>query len=179
MWNALIIISFTFLTAVLAQVSISLDFTPVPITGQTLGVLLSGIALGANRGALSQILYWLLGMIGFPIYAGGAGGWETATGPTMGYFVGFILTAAILGRLAELGFDRTILSSVCSMIVGSMVIYLCGASWLATSLDIPLAFGHTNAISIGVSPFLIGDSIKICFAVIATSMIWKLILRNV
>lgn len=169
---------FALLTAALAQVRIPLGFTPVPVTGQTLAVLLSGAVLGAKRGAASQALYVVLGMIGLPFYSNGTGGWEVATGPTMGYLVGFIAAAALVGRLAEHRRDRSLIASLAAMSLGSLVIYTCGAAWLAYSLDIPIATGESNAITLGVTPFLLGDIIKMCLAGAATASAWRLIHRN-
>lgn len=173
-----LIAGFALLTAALAQVRIPLGFTPVPVTGQTLAVLLAGATLGAWRGASSQLLYWLLGMVGLPFYSNGTGGWSVATGPTMGYLVGFIVAAAVVGRLAEYHHDRHVLTSVAAMTVGSMIIYVCGATWLAIDLGIPLATGEQNAIALGVTPFLAGDVIKMCLAGLATAGTWRFINRE-
>ena len=174
----LLISGFALLTAALAQLRIPLGFTPVPITGQTLGVLLAGATLGAWRGAGSQLLYWLLGMVGLPFYSNATGGWSVATGPTMGYLVGFIIAAAVVGRLAEYRHDRLVLTSVSAMTMGSMIIYVCGATWLAIDLGIPVATGEQNAISLGVTPFLVGDVIKMCLAGLATASTWRFINRE-
>lgn len=173
-----LIAGFALLTAALAQVRISLGFTPVPVTGQTLAVLLAGASLGAWRGASSQLLYWLMGMVGLPFYSNGTGGWSVATGPTMGYLVGFIVAAAVVGRLAEYRHDRHVLTSVAAMTMGSMIIYVCGATWLSINLGIPLATGEQNAISLGVTPFLVGDVIKMCLAGLATASTWRFINRE-
>lgn len=173
-----LIAGFALLTAALAQVRIPLGFTPVPVTGQTLAVLLAGASLGAWRGASSQLLYWLMGMVGLPFYSNGTGGWSVATGPTMGYLVGFIVAAAVVGRLAEYRHDRHVLTSVAAMTMGSMIIYVCGATWLAINLGIPLATGEQNAISLGVTPFLVGDVIKMCLAGMATASTWRFINRD-
>jgi biotin transport system substrate-specific component len=173
-----LIAGFALLTAALAQVQIPLGFTPVPVTGQTLAVLLAGASLGAWRGASSQLLYWLMGMVGLPFYSNGTGGWSVATGPTMGYLVGFIVAAAVVGRLAEYRHDRHVLTSVAAMTMGSMIIYVCGATWLAINLGIPLATGEQNAISLGVTPFLVGDVIKMCLAGLATASTWRFINRE-
>jgi biotin transport system substrate-specific component len=173
-----LIAGFALLTAALAQVRIPLGFTPVPVTGQTLAVLLAGASLGAWRGASSQLLYWLMGMVGLPFYSNGTGGWSVATGPTMGYLVGFIVAAAVVGRLAEYRHDRHVLTSVAAMTMGSMIIYVCGATWLAINLGIPLATGEQNAISLGVTPFLVGDVIKMCLAGLATASTWRFINRE-
>ena len=172
-----LITGFALFTAALAQVRIPLGFTPVPVTGQTLAVLLAGASLGAWRGAGSQLLYWLLGMVGLPFYSTGTGGWSVATGPTMGYLVGFIVAAAVVGRLAEYRHDRRVLTSIAAMTMGSMIIYAFGAAWLAINLGIPLATGDQNAIALGVTPFLVGDVIKMCLAGLATASTWRFINR--
>jgi len=172
-----LIAGFALFTAALAQVRIPLGFTPVPVTGQTLAVLLAGASLGAWRGAGSQLLYWLLGMVGLPFYSNGTGGWSVATGPTMGYLVGFIVAAAVVGRLAEYRHDRRVLTSIAAMTMGSMIIYAFGAAWLAINLGIPLATGEQNAIALGVTPFLVGDVIKMCLAGLATASTWRFINR--
>ena len=173
-----LVTGFALLTAALAQVRIPLGFTPVPVTGQTLAVLLAGASLGAWRGASSQLLYWLLGMVGLPFYSNATSGWLVATGPTMGYLVGFIGAAAVVGRLAEHHQDRKVLTSIAAMTLGSVIIYAFGATWLAIDLGIPLATGETNAIALGVAPFLVGDVIKMCLAGAATASTWRFINRK-
>ena len=168
---------FALLTAVLAQIRIPLGFTPVPVTGQTLAVLLAGATLGAWRGASSQLLYWVLGMVGLPFYSNGTSGWSVATGPTMGYLLGFIVAAAVVGRLAEYRHDRHVLTSVAAMTTGSAIIYIFGATWLSINLGIPIASGEQNAVALGVTPFLVGDVIKMCLAGLATAGTWRFINR--
>ena len=172
--TATLVIGFALLTAALAQFELHLSFTPVPITGQTLGVLLAGAALGWRSGALSQGLYWVMGLVGLPFYSGGDGGWTNGTGATMGYFVGFIVAAAAVGYMAERKQDRNIVSSVAAMAFGSIVIYAFGAAWLAHKLNVPVATGDTNAISLGVTPFLIGDAVKVLLAGAALPAAWAI-----
>ncbi len=176
--DAVLIAGAALLTAALAQFELHLGFTPVPITGQTLGVLLAGGALGARRGGTSQLLYWVLGLAGLPFYSGGQGGWASGTGTTLGYFVGFVLAAALIGRLAERRQDRTLATSLAAMALGSVVIYVCGAAWLAHDLGIPVATGETNAISLGVTPFLIGDLLKLVVAGALLPAAWQLVDRR-
>jgi biotin transport system substrate-specific component len=162
--TAVLVIAGALLTAGLAQFEFRLSFTPVPITGQTLGVLLAGGALGSRLGAASQTLYWLLGLVGLPFYSGGDGGWSAGTGATLGYFVGFVLAAALIGYLVEQSSGRNLASSLSAMALGSTVIYVFGAGWLAWYLAIPLATGDPNALQLGVTPFLIGDLVKLTLA---------------
>lgn len=176
--DAVLVVGAALLTALLAQLRIDLPFTPVPITGQTLAVLLTGASLGAARGALGQALYVGLGVVGLPVYAGATGGWAVATGPTLGYLVGFVLAAAAVGRLAELRHDRSMLTAIPAMLLGTAIVYACGASWLAHDLGIPLATGATNAVGLGVAPFLVGDAIKVAIAAAATSGAWRLARRQ-
>jgi biotin transport system substrate-specific component len=173
-----LVLGFALLTAALAQFEIKLSFTPVPITGQTLGVLLAGGALGMRLGAASQGLYWVMGLIGLPFYSGGEGGWKAGTGATMGYLVGFIVAAALIGYLAERRHDRNLVSSVAAMALGSAIIYILGAGWLAHSLNIPIATGDANAIAYGVTPFLIGDAIKMLLAGALLPAAWSIANRD-
>ena len=173
--NATLVVGFALLTAICAQIRIPLGFTPVPITGQTFAVLLAGAVLGKKLGALSQLTYWLAGLTGLPFYSNATGGWSVGTGATMGYMIGFILAAIAIGHLAELKHDREFITSLPAMLLGSAIIYICGATWLAHSLNIAVATGDKNAISLGVAPFLIGDLIKMLLAATSTTTIWRLI----
>lgn len=165
------VVAAALLTALAAQVSFHLPWTPVPVTGQTFAVLLSGAALGAGRGALSQGLYVALGAVGLPFYADGAGGWTAATGATAGYLVGFVVAAAVVGRLAESGEDRRPLTALAAMVFGSAIIYGLGATWLAHDLGVSAA----EAVELGVSPFLIGDAAKMALAGLALPAAWALV----
>ena len=162
------------LTAAAAQITFVLPWTPVPITGQTFSVLLVGTALGLRLGAASQALYVVLGAVGLPFYADGAGGWEAASGATAGYLVGFVLAAALLGRLAELRQDRTLLTCWPAMLAGTAVIYACGATWLAHNLNVSAA----KAVELGVAPFLIGDAVKLVAAGALVPAAWSLLDRR-
>ena len=173
--NTTLVVGFALLTAICAQIRIPLGFTPVPITGQTFAVLLSGAVLGKKLGALSQLTYWLAGLTGLPFYSNATGGWSVGTGATMGYMIGFILAATAVGHLAELKHDRKFITSLPAMLLGSAIIYICGATWLAYSLNIAVATGDNNAVELGVAPFLIGDFIKMLLAATSTATIWRLI----
>ena len=173
--DVLLVVGFALLTAAAAQIEIQLGFTPVPLTGQTVAVLLSGAVLGMRRGALSQLVYWMAGLTGLPFYSGGAGGWKSGTGATLGYLVGFIVAAGAIGYLAEKKQDRNFATSLPAMLLGSTLIYTCGAAWLTTYLNIGFATGETNAIALGVAPFLVGDVIKALLAAACTTGVWAAI----
>lgn len=155
--------------AALAQIEIPLPFTPVPITGQTFGVLLVGAALGSKRGIASMLLYLVGGTIGLPFFAGGASGLSVLTGATAGYLIGFIGAAYVIGLLAERGLERTMRTSLIPFFVGTIIIYVCGVSWLA------IVLGSLNdAITFGLIPFILGDIIKLIAAAMALPAAWKL-----
>ena len=161
-------------TALCAQIVIHRDFTPVPLTGQTFAVLAVGGALGSRRAMASQALYWLLGAIGLPFYADATGGWSRATGSTLGYFFGFVIAAGIVGWYADNRNDRNFVNSLSAMALGTTVIYFFGAMWLAHSVGVPVATGDTNAISLGVAPFLAGDAVKLLLAAAVSPIGWAL-----
>ena len=168
--TATLVVGFALLTALMAQIEIPLWFTPVPITGQTFAVLLSGAALGWKAGAASQTLYVGLGAIGLPFYSGGEGGWIVATGATGGYLIGFVIAAALVGYLAERGQDRNVITAMAALIAGNAVIYLFGVAWLASYLEL----GTTEAMELGLVPFVIGDLIKIALVGVALPTAWRL-----
>ncbi len=154
--------------AVLAQIEIPLPFTPVPITGQTFGVLLVGAALGSKRGAASLVSYLALGLFGLPFFAGGAHGLDVLIGATGGYLIGFVIAAYVIGLLAERGLERSMRTSVIPFLVGTVIIYVCGVAWLAVFLG-----SFSKALAAGLLPFLIGDAIKLGAASLALPAAWK------
>ncbi len=156
--------------AALAQVEIPLPFTPVPITGQTFGVLLVGAALGSKRGAASLASYLAMGMLGLPFFAGGAHGLSIVLGATGGYLIGFIAAAYVVGLLAERGLERNVRTSILPFLAGTIIIYACGVTWLAVVLG---SFG--KALAAGLLPFLVGDAIKLVAASLALPAAWKFV----
>lgn len=169
--NIVLVTGFALLTALAAQIVIPVPGTPVPITGQTFAVLLSGAALGRWLGAASQTLYLALGVIGLPFYADGAGGWEVATGATAGYLVGFIAAAWVVGFLAERKQDRKVTTAIPAFLAGNAVIYLFGVTWLAYFLEVT----WQEAAVLGLVPFIIGDLLKIVLAGLLLPAAWKLV----
>ena len=166
--DLLLVVFGSLFVAAFAQIAIPLPFTPVPLTGQTFAVLLVGAALGSRRGAASLGLYTLEGALGLPFFAAGKSG---LSGPTVGYLIGFIAAAYVIGLLAERGMDRRLRTSLLPFLVGTAIIYLFGATWLTVSLGWSAQDGFTK----GVLPFLIGDTIKLLLAGIALPAAWKLV----
>ena len=140
-----------------AQVAIPLPFTPVPLTLQTFAVLLAGAALGSLRGVLAMSLYAVAGMAGVPWFAEGSSGFAMAS---FGYILGFIIAAGIVGRIAERGATLTVWRTAALMVVGNLVIYAVGVTWLKFAIDATWA----TALQLGVAPFLVGDVVKIALA---------------
>jgi biotin transport system substrate-specific component len=155
--DGLLIVGAAGFVGLLAQLSIHLSFTPVPITGQTLGVLLAGTALGWWRAGAALVLYAVAGVAGVPWFAGHSSGYASAS---FGYIVGFVAAAVLCGYLAGRGADRSVLRSLPAMIAAEIVIYAFGLTWLA--FDLHLSASAT--ISEGLTPFLAGDAIKAAIA---------------
>jgi biotin transport system substrate-specific component len=203
-----LIAGFTALVIIFAQIAIRLPFTPVPITGQTLAVLVTGGALGANRGAASLGLYAVLGIVGAPVFApsgsalegellhfifpwAGTGDpvWNLTSG---GYIVGFILAAFVVGKLTELGWERSWRVSV-TMLIGSIVLYIPGLLWLGyvissgfldtrIGVELSTVLPGTSTVDqtliAGLYPFVVGDLIKLVIAMIVLPGAWELVGRK-
>jgi biotin transport system substrate-specific component len=159
------------LTAACAQLSFPFPGSPVPVTGQTFAVLLTGAALGANRGAAGQILYVALGLVGLPFYADGDHGVSVVFGATGGYLLAFPLAAWVTGKLAEARFDRTPLKALPAFALGSMVVFAIGVPWLAVAADMSLA----KAIEVGFVPFIAGGIVKAALASGLLPAAWRLV----
>jgi biotin transport system substrate-specific component len=174
--DALLIVLGSLLVAGLAQISIRLPFTPVPVTGQTLGVLLVGASLGATRGGASLLLYLGEGAAGLPVFAEGRSGLDylILADPvhfTGGYLWGFVAAAFVVGFLAQRGWDRSLGSALGAMFVGEIVIFACGLPWLAAALGI----SGEKALTFGLYPFVLGECLKLAVAAGVLPGAWKLI----
>jgi biotin transport system substrate-specific component len=170
--SVLLVIGAAALTALAAQWEIHLPFTPVPVTGQTFAVLLTGAALGMTMGAAGQAVYVVAGALGLPVYAGGTAGWSTATAQgSAGYLIGFIFAAGVVGFMAERRQDRTFPTMFTAFITGSFIIYAFGVAGLMILLDMTF----TEAVLAGVVPFVLGDIIKAAAAGLLLPGAWKLV----
>jgi biotin transport system substrate-specific component len=162
----------TALTAAAAQISVPLPFTAVPFTFQPMVVLLAGLTLGSRLGMASQVLYLALGVAGFPVFAASptlAPGALRLVGPTGGYLMAYPFAAFLTGYLAERGFDRRYATSFAAMLAGLLVIYVCGATWLGLSV------GPTQALALGIAPFVLADLVKLLAASGVLPTLWKIV----
>lgn len=164
--DALLVVGAAALTGLVAQVSIPL--VPIPVTLQTLTVLLAGAALGPLRGGASMLLYLVVGAAGVPWFAEQHSGFAL---PTFGYIVGFVVAAAVVGALARRGADRKVWGTVAMMVAGNLIIYAVGVPWLMAALQVDLA----TSLGYGLWPFLVGDGLKIALAAGLLPAAWRLV----
>lgn len=168
-----LVVAFSLLTALAAQVVVPLPWTPVPLTGQTFAVLLTGALLGSRLGALAMIAYLVEGALGLPFFRAGAGGAGHLLGPTGGYLLAFPVAAFVTGYLAERGWDKRFLTAAAAMALGSLVILAGGWMWLTI-----LFRTAGEAFRLGVAWFLLGDLVKIALAAAALPAGWAILRRT-
>jgi biotin transport system substrate-specific component len=180
-------VSFTIPAVQLGQLYVPVN-EYVPLTLQTFGVLFTGAVLGSRRGAAAAGLYLLVGIVGIPVFAADADGVHRSglgtivsldggaivLGATGGYLLGFLVAAAVVGALAERGWDRRLGSSIGAMLVGSATIYLLGVAWLAAAADLDAA----DAMAFGLWPFLPGDIVKLLVAAGLLPLGWRMAARR-
>jgi biotin transport system substrate-specific component len=169
--DVLLVVSASFLIALLAQISIPLQ--PVPVTGQTLGVFLVSLALGWRLGTLAIGLYLLEAAIGLPVLAGFSGGLTALTGATAGYLIGFVLAGLAVGYLADKGWTKSPLLIGVAMLIGTLFIYTPGLLWLRAA--IPTLSSLESVFAAGLTPFILGDFIKAVLAAILLPSAWALL----
>lgn len=170
--SAGLVIVFSLFIAACAQFAIHIG--PIPITGQTFAVLLTGMLLGSRLGAAAVIAYLIEGAIGLPFFAGGGAGLVRFLGPTAGYLVAFPAGAFIVGAFAEHGWDKRYVTAVAAMAVGSVVIFLGGWAWFAVLTNTP----PVAAFKLAVLPFLLGDVIKIALGAAVLPTGWALLKKK-
>src|SRR6266446_1172787 len=170
--SAGLVVGFSLLTALAAQVVIPIG--PVPITGQTFAVLLTGALLGSRLGAMAMVAYLIEGASGLPFFYGGHGGITHLLGPTAGYLIAFPAAAFITGAFAENGWDKRFLTAAAAMAAGSAIIFVAGWAWFSFVT-------HTApgvAFKVSVAPFLIGDLVKVVLAAAVLPSGWHLLKRK-
>jgi biotin transport system substrate-specific component len=167
--NFALILSGAVFTAYAAQLVIPM--WPVPITAQTLAVLLVGSVLGATRGAISLIVYFSMGAVGLPVFSAAT---SLSFGPTFGYLVGFITAAALVGYLSQRGWHKSVAGVLGSFAIANSVIYLFGLPWLAFALgSLGVANDLASVAAAGLAPFILGDVIKMTVAAALLPLAWK------
>jgi biotin transport system substrate-specific component len=171
--DAVLVVGGALFVALFAQISIPLPFTPVPITGQTFAVLLVGGALGSLCGLASMSLYMLMGIVGLPVYANQAHGFEIIKGATGGYIVGFLVAGLLVGYLADRGWDQKFSTSGTMMLTGNVIIFLVGLIWLQQVLHTSLA----DTLKFGLYPFVPGEIVKLYLAAALLPGAWALVRR--
>lgn len=168
-YNLALILSGSLFVALFAQIALPLPFSPVPITGQTLAVLMIGALYGSWRGGLTLLVYLAEGAVGLPVFAEWRGGLAVIFGPTGGYLLGFVVAAFVVGLLAEKGWDRRIVPTLIAMFLGNTIIYLCGLPWLAWFV------GFENVLTFGLYPYIPGDIAKLIVAALLLPGGWQLL----
>lgn len=172
-WKELpLLIGFNLILVASAYVSVNLPFSPVPITGQTFGVMLIAMALGRMRAIGVVTAYLLEGAAGLPVFAGGTAGLPIIMGPTGGYLIGFLASAYFVGALADKGWDKSYLKSIVAMVIGHAVIFVFGLAGLA--MFVP----KDVVLTMGLYPFLSGTAVKIALAAVILPSIWKFVKRE-
>lgn len=179
-YDAALVVAGSLFIAGLAQLSIKLPFTPVPITGQTFGVLLVGTGFGWLRGGLSLALYLSEIAVGLPFAAEAKSGISTLalSTPSGGYLWGFLIAALLIGSLANRGWDRSLRSSISVMLLGTIVIYVVGVLWLHESPTFAALLEHepslNDTLEAGLYPFVVGDILKLLLAAGLLPAAWRL-----
>ncbi len=171
-YDAILVLTGSLLLALSAQVAVNLPFSPVPVTAQTLVVLLLGALLGSKRAVATVLLYLAEGFAGLPVFSQGKATLAVMVGPTGGYLFGFVIAAYVVGFLAENKWDRRVSTTIMAMLIGNLIIYYFGALWLTFMI------GPTAALVTGVLAFIPGDIIKIAIAAVLLPAGWKIINRN-
>ncbi len=168
-YEVILVLTGTALLALSAKVQIAM--WPVPVTGQTFAVLLVGALFGAKRGTATVLVYISEGALGLPVFAGPVAGLAYMSGPTGGYLIGFIAAAWIVGRLAERGWDRRFESTVAAMMLGTIVIFVCGLLWLEFYVQ------SERVLALGLIPFIPGAIVKIMLAAALLPSGWKVLAK--
>jgi len=158
-------------TALLAQVAVPVPGSPVPITGQTLAVVLTAASLGPLRGTAVQVLYILTALMGLPFYSDASGGYDVVFGATGGYVIGFIPAAYLIGLAARHGADRNLLRSLPLFVAGQAVIFAVGVPWLALSTGM----SASQALDAGFYPFILGGIVKAAIAAVVLGGAWQIV----
>jgi biotin transport system substrate-specific component len=171
--DAVLVLAGVLLTAALAQVSVPVPGSPVPITGQTLALVLVAAGLGPLRGAAVQVAYICAALVGLPFYSEASGGYDVVVGATGGYVLGFVPAAVLIGMAARHGADRRVLPALPLFLAGQAVVFAVGVPWLAVSAGLSME----QALDAGFYPFLLGGLVKAALAAVLLPGAWRLAQR--
>lgn len=166
-YDIIVIFGASIFIALSAQIAFNVPFSPVPITGQTFAVLLTGALLGSRRGSLAVLTYLLEGISGLPVFAQAQFGLVHLFGPTGGYLLGFLPAVFIAGLLVEIGWGKSLYGTLAIMSIGTIIIFICGLSGLK------LLFGNKNVLNIGLYPYITGAVIKVVLAAVIYHLGWR------
>ena len=172
--NAVLVVSGVLGLAVLAQIAIPVPGSPVPVTGQTLGVLILGTAYGSTLGFTTFALYILAGIAGAPVFADGGHGLDRIVGATGGYLVGMLVATFVLGQLARFRLDQKFLTALPSMLIGTVTTFSFGLIWLHQYTGQTWSWTFEK----GLTPFIIGEVLKIAIAGTSLPAIWRVVNRK-
>ena len=172
--HAVLVVSGVLGLAVLAQIAIPVPGSPVPVTGQTLGVLILGTAYGSTLGFTTFALYILVGIAGAPVFADGGYGLDRIVGATGGYLVGMLVATFVLGQLARFRLDQKFLTALPSMLIGTITTFSFGLIWLHQFTGQTWSWTFEK----GLTPFIVGEVLKIAIAGTSLPAIWRVINRK-
>ena len=172
--NAALVVSGVLGLAVLAQIAVPVPGSPVPVTGQTLGVLILGTAYGSTLGVTTFAIYILVGIAGAPVFANSGHGWDRIAGATGGYLVGMLVATFILGQLARFRLDQNFLTALPSMLIGTITTFSFGLVWLHQYTG----ESWNWTIEKGLTPFIVGEVLKIVIAGTSLPAVWRVVNRK-
>jgi biotin transport system substrate-specific component len=172
--NAVLVVSGVLGLAALAQIAIPVPGSPVPVTGQTLGVLVLGTAYGSTLGFTTFAVYMLAGIAGAPVFANNGHGLDRLVGATGGYLVGMLVATFVLGQFARFRLDQKFLTALPSMLIGTVITFSFGLVWLHQYTGQSWSW----TISAGLTPFIVGEALKIAIAGTSLPAVWRFVNRK-
>jgi biotin transport system substrate-specific component len=172
--NAVLVVSGVLGLAALAQIAIPVPGSPVPVTGQTLGVLILGTTYGSTLGVTTFAMYILAGIAGAPVFANSGHGLERIVGATGGYLIGMLVATFVLGQLARFRLDQKFATALPSMLIGTVITFSFGLVWLYQYTGQSWSW----TVNAGLTPFILGEVLKIAIAGTSLPAIWRVVNRK-
>ena len=172
--NAVLVVSGVLGLAALAQIAIPVPGSPVPVTGQTLGVLILGTTYGSTLGVTTFAMYILAGIAGAPVFANSGHGLERIVGATGGYLIGMLVATFVLGQLARFRLDQKFATALPSMLFGTVITFSFGLVWLYQYTGQSWSW----TVNAGLTPFILGEVLKIAIAGTSLPAVWRVVNRK-